>query len=162
MNNYIVDRNPFLLAGPPKWWLKRLWEFDDSLVVLVSCQSHCYRLCQRRPPDPRALVVSDVMKEDGDAATMARYGLIPVTTIIATANWSNPYIFEELRTRAPWRMGGADRVIEDIETREMQQEMDKRQATDEHLTSLSKDGWGLYRKKIGLQSHMWIPKTNGV
>lgn len=159
MRNYVTDKNPFSLGGPPTWWLKQLWDFDDSLVVMPSCEGFYYRLCQRRPPDPRADIVGDVMKQNGDARAMARNSLIPVTTILSTANWSNPYLFEELRQRAPWRMGGAEKVIGDIEQREAQKEIDKAALTDEHLTSVAKDGWGLYRKKIGLQSHMWIPKT---
>lgn len=149
--NYVVDTNPFNLAGPPTWWLSRLWDFDDSLVVLPSRQGFFYRLSQRRKPNPSTDIVNSSMFNESDAKMLARYGLVPVTTIMATANWSNPYLFEELRRRAPWRLGGAKTVIEDIEGRETQDEIDKRVVLDDQLQRVSKDAWKYYLKKIGVR-----------
>jgi len=157
--NYIVDTNPFSLAGPPKYWLRQLWDFDNSLVVLPSRQGFYYRLAQRRNPNLSADIVNDALFKESDTKMLARYCLVPVTTILATANWSNPYMFEELRRRAPWRMGGAEKVSNELEDQELKDEFDKRMKTDEHLTYLAKDSWNLYKKKIGLQSHMYIPKS---
>jgi hypothetical protein len=81
---------------------------------------------------------------------LASYSLVPVTTILATVNWSNPYLFVELANRAPWRMGGADKVNAQIEATERDRVAEKQQHTDAHLTELSKDAWKVYRKKIGL------------
>jgi hypothetical protein len=47
-----------------------------------------------------------------------------------------------------------------LDDEELKDEFDKRAKTDEHLTASSKDAWGMYKKKIGIQSHMWIPKTS--
>lgn len=159
MVNFIPDVNKFSLAGPPKWWLDQLWAFDDSLVVVPSRQGFYYRLAQRRKPKLSINIVNDALFNESDTKMLARYGLVPVTTILATANWSNPYLFEELRRRAPWRLGGAAKVISMVEADEAKKEMDKQVYQDEHLTSLGKDAWGLYNKKIGVRSHMYIPKT---
>jgi hypothetical protein len=159
MTNYIVDTNPFSLSGPPKWWLSQLWDFDNSLVVLPSRQGFYYRLAQKRRLNLGNHVVNDAMFNESDTKMLARYSLVPVTTILATANWSNPYLFEELRRRAPWRLGGAEKVTKQLEDQELKDEFDKRMKTDEHLTYLGKDAWNLYRKKIGVRSHMYIPKT---
>jgi hypothetical protein len=159
MVNYIPDQNKFNLAGPPKWWLSKLWDFDNSLVVIPSRQGFIYRLAQRRKPSLQANIVNDALFKESDTRMLARYGLIPVTTILATANWSNPYLFEELRRRAPWRLGGHEKVNAMLEAQDAQDELDKRAQTDSHLTSLSKDAWNLYNKKIGLRSQMYSPKT---
>ena len=151
MRNYIQDANKFSLAGPPKWWLAQLWSFDDSLVVVPSRQGFYYRLAQRRPLTLPAHLVNDALFNESDTKMLARYSLIPVTTILATANWSNPYLFEELRRRAPWRLGGAEKVTRLIEEDEARQDQAKQARTDEHLTSLSKDAWKLYNTKIGLR-----------
>lgn len=161
MVNYIPDLNPFHLSGPPKWWLERLWDFDSSLCVLPSRQGFYYRLAQKRPPSLPTKVVEDILKEQGDTRMLSSYNLIPVTTILATANWSNPLMWEDLRQRAPWRMGGAQKVINEIETREKMEDLNRRAQTDELLTYLGKDAWGLYKKKIGTRSHMYSPKTKG-
>jgi len=157
--NYIPDVNPFKLAGPPAHFLRQLWDFDASLVVVPSRQGFYYRLSQRRIPKLTTQVVNDLLWRDSDTQMLASYNLVPVTTILATANWSNPFLFEELRRRAPWRMGGAQAVTQQLEDAEWKDELDKQTKTNEHLTSLGKDAWNLYNKKIGLRSHMYSPKA---
>ena len=148
--NYIPDVNRFKLAGPPSWFLAQLRDFDDSLVVVPSRQGFYYRLAQRRKLKLPEHIINEALWNESDTHMLARYSLVPVTTILATANWGNPLIFHELTQRAPWRMGGAAKVIEDIEGGERDVEIRKQQATEEHLEYLGKDAWKLYRKKIGL------------
>jgi len=159
MINYIPDINKFKLAGPPEWWLIKLNDFDNSLVVVPSRQGFMYRLAQRRPLKLKENMVNDILFQDSDTQMLARYSLVPVTTILATANWDNPYMFEELRKRAPWRMGGADAYIAGIEQVERQKELDKAAETDAMLTDNTKDAWKYYQLKKGLRTHLWSPKT---
>lgn len=156
MQNYIPDENRFSLAGPPSWWLRGLYEFDNSLVVLPSRQGYFYRLAQRRRPNLSTKLVNDLLFQESDTKMLASYNLVPVTTILATATWS-PYLFEILRVRAPWRLGGHVKVNAQLEAQDAQAELATQAQTDERLTDLSKDAWGLYNKKIGLRSHMWSP-----
>lgn len=158
--NYIVAENPFSLGGPPAYWLKALHEFDSSLVVMPSRLGFYYRVCQRRKPTFSAKLVNDIVKDDLDARMLAARNLVPVTTLLATANWGNYAIhFEELRRRNPHMMGGAAKVIQEVEAADRQTELDKAAQTDATLSDLSKDAWGYYLKKIGVRSHMWIPST---
>lgn len=150
MPNYIEDTNPFKLAGPPVSFLRQLWEFDNSLVVVPSRQQMVYRLAQRRKLRLPEHIVNDALWQDSDTQMLARYGLVPVTTILATANWYNPFLFKELSDRAPWRNGGADAVLSEVEAREAQAQAKRDAEVDELQTALGKDGWNLYRKKIGL------------
>ena len=157
--NYISDVNKFALAGPPSWWLSKLWEFDNSLVVVPSRQGFYYRLAQRRKLKLPEKIVNDVLFNQSDTQMMANYNLVPVTTIIATANWDNPYMFVELANRAPWRQGGAEQVNKMLEAQDLQDVLKKRQAVDEHLNYLSRDAWNFYQMKRGVRSHMWSPRS---
>lgn len=148
MVNYIVDENKFKLAGPPTWWLRKLWDFDSSLVVVPSRQDCVYRLAQKRKLNLPAHIVNDALFNQSDTQMLASYSLVPVTTIIATANWSNPYMFVELSNRAPWRQGGAEKVIADIEGRELSAEMKKDAETDAILTETAKDAWKYYKHTL--------------
>ena len=150
LTNYIPDTNLFKLAGPPSWFLRRLWDFDASLVIVPSRQGFYYRLAQRRK-----LNLSD--KIESDTKMLASYSLTPVTTILATANWSNPYIFEELRRRAPWMMGGADKVNKMLDDQDQQVTDETQAKTDDQLTYLGKDAWKYYNKLIGTRSHLYSP-----
>lgn len=155
--NYYPDVNPFKLGGPPAYFLAHLWDFDSSLVIVCSRQGFYYRLAQRRPVRLSTSVVNEALWQESDTQMLASYGLVPVTTILATANWSNPILFEELRRRAPHRLGGAEAVNAMLDAEDQKAELDARARTDEHLAALSKDAWGLYGKKIGIRSHMWSP-----
>lgn len=158
-NNYYPDINRFNLSGPPDYFLKQLWAFDDSLAIVPSRQGWFYRLGQRRKLNLAEKMTQDSLWHESDTKMLASYGLVPVTTILATANWGNPYLFEELRRRAPWRQGGADAYIKQIEDREFKEHIDKAVATDDMLTDISKDAWKLYNKKIGTRTSMWSPRT---
>ena len=153
--NYQEDRNPFHLAGPPNWFLHQLWDFDASLAIVPSRQGFYYRLAQRRPLELPEKVVNDVLKEQADTAMLASYGLVPVTTILATANWGNPLIFVELARRAPWRMGGAEQYEKAVIGQERQERLDAAIQQDAELTDRAKDGWRYYNKKIGTRSHIF-------
>lgn len=158
--NFIPDTNPFKLAGPPRWWLKQLNDFDETLVVVPSRQGFFYRLAQRKRLSLPEKMTNDLLWQESDTKMLASYGLIPVTTILATANWSNPFLFEELRRRSPHRMGGAEKVTNDVETAEREASLKKQVEIDERNTFIAKDAWKLYLKKLGLRSHMWSPKTS--
>lgn len=159
MANYLPDLNKFQLAGPPQWWLRQLHDFDNSLVVVPSRQGFYYRLAQRRKLNLANKITNEALFQESDTKMLAGYSLVPVTTIIATANWSNPYLFEELRRRAPWRMGGAEATIKQVEDQEWKAELDRVAATNEHLDYLGKDAWNYYNMKLGLRSNLYSPKT---
>lgn len=159
MTNYYPDVNKFKLAGPPKWWLARLHDFDPSLAVVPSRQGFYYRLAQRKPLSLPEKMTQEALWQESDTQMLASYGLVPVTTILSTANWSNPFLFEELRRRSPTRMGGAAKVTADLEAQEAAVEAKKAAETDELIGLAAKDAWGLYLKKIGLRSQMWSPKV---
>ena len=160
MTNYIPDLNKFKLAGPPSWWLRALDDFDNSLVVVPSRQGFYYRLAQRRKLSLTNDVINDVLFKESDTKMLASYSLVPVTTIVATANWSNPYLFEELRRRSVTRMGGAKKVDEMLMAQERKEQIDNLIARDDINTYLSRDAWKFYQKKIGLRSHLYSPKTS--
>lgn len=156
MSNYISGSNPFALAGPPAWWLRKLWDFDNSLVVVPSVQGFHYRLCQRRPLDQKARLVNEVQL-DGDSKQLAQHGLIPVTTILATARWDNPLMWIDLAERAPWRNGGAKEYEAKLNDIEHAKNLKIAQQQNEHNTYLSKDAWKMYLKKVGLRQQLWSP-----
>jgi hypothetical protein len=158
MNNFIKDKNPLDLAAPPAWWLKKLHEFDDSLVVVPSRMAYCYRLAQRRPPDKRTNLVHD-LQGDNDSTMLRSYGLVPVTTIIATARWDNPIMFEDLASRMPSRNGGWEAYEKRLNELEEMKNLRERAERDDMLDHIAKDSLGFYKKKAGIKTAMWTPKT---
>ena len=159
MTNWIPDTNRFKLAGPPVWFQKQLELFDPSLVIIPSRMGFYYRLAQRRKMNLTVNVINDVMKEQADTAMLASYGLVPVTTILATVNWGNPFLFEELRRRAPWMQGGAEVVNKKLDDQEYQEKVDKFIEQDEKNDYVARDAWRYYQKQIGLRTNAFQVKT---
>ena len=157
MDNYIVDLNRYNLASPPEWFLNQLYLFDSSLVILPSRQMWGYRLAQHRKPSLKDNIAYEALKEEADTAMFLSYHLVPVTTITATANWSNPRIFKELSDRAPWRNGGAEKVNAMLDSQDKAEALQKQALIDENLTSTAKDGWKYYQKLTGLRSNLYSP-----
>ena len=157
--NWIPDQNKFNLAGPPDWFRRQLWEFDPSLVIVPSRQGFYYRLAQRRKIQLPDRIAQEALWQHSDTQMLASYSLVPVTTILSTVNWGNPFIMEELRRRAPWRMGGADKVNADLEAQDRQEEMDRRAKNDDMLTDLAKDSWKYYQMKLGTRSSLISTKA---
>ena len=155
--NYIPDQNLYSLAAPPTWWLRRLWDFDNSLVVVPSRQECVYRLAQRRKLSLPDHIVQDALFNHSDTKMLASYSLIPVTTIISTVRWDNPLMWVDLTNRAPWRMGGADKVNQMLDEQDLAHDAAVNRKNDEIQTSLAKDAWKFYLKKIGLRSHLYSP-----
>jgi hypothetical protein len=159
MNNWVEDTNRFSLAKPPEFFLRRLWEFDSSLVIVPSRQDCVYRLAQRRKLNLPEKMVNDALFNESDTKMLASYSLIPVTSILAKVNWHDPYLFVELANRAPHRQGGAEKVNQLLEQYDAQDNLLKSAHQDEHLQYLAKDAWGMYNKNIGVRSHMYVPRT---
>ena len=146
--NYIEGPNPFRLSGPPQWWMQKLWDFDQSLAVVPSVQGFHYRIAQRRPLDRKAKLVNDISL-DGDSKILAQYGLIPVTTLLATARWDNPLMWNDLAERAPWRQGGAEAYEAKINEIEQRKSLKTAELINDRNTYLAKDAWKMYQIKTG-------------
>lgn len=148
-HNYIEGTNPFKLAGPPRWFLTKLAEFDSSLVIMPSQQGFYYRLAQRRRPNLASALINDLLFQESDTQMLATRNLVPVTTILATANWDNPLLFVELANRAPHRNGGAEKVMQHIEESEAAAQAKLDANTAQHLTDVAKAGWKSYQYRSG-------------
>lgn len=154
MHNYIEDINPFKLAGPPQWFLRALWDFDASLVIVPSRQTCVYRLAQRRPLHLPDHIVHEALFNESDTKMLASYSLVPVTSIIATAHWS-PLLLQELHNRSVYRQGGAEAVNARLDAQEAEADEKVRQANDDLATFYAKEGWKSYRRRIGLGSTLF-------
>ena len=92
------------------------------------------------------------MKEQADTRMLVSYNLVPVTTILSTINWSNPMVWSELEGRAPWRQGGAEKVIKTIEDAEFDKHLRELKAQDEKLEGTAGEAWKAYQYKSGSTS----------
>lgn len=103
--NYLSDQNPYHLAGPPRWWLQKLWEFDRDLVILPGITECVYRVTRR---SPRAKALRPLSQES-ETQRMWRHGVLPVTSLVPWTAWNDDF-FQWLRDHDTWALKGRDRA----------------------------------------------------
>ena len=96
------------------------------------------------------VLVNDMLGTDSDIRLMARHGVVPITTLLATVNWSNPLLWRDLANMSPDMHGGVDKYVKKIEDKEDRAAAVKAASEQDMLDILSKDSWKLYRKYDGL------------
>lgn len=158
MPNYIEDENPFNLPAPPAWWLRRLLDFDESLVVIPSRQDHVYKLAQRRPLTLPEHITNQALWKFSDTRMLAKHGLIPITSIRSDAHWDNPAIWVDLAERAPHRQGGAEKMAAKIEAMEARAKAARDKTIDDNNTERAKDGWKHYQALTGARTSLATPR----
>lgn len=139
--NYLDDTlNPFGLAGPPSWFLHDLSVFDPDLILFPSQEEPVYRLGRKvtHSADIWHLVTSIHNGRRPDARTMARHGLVPVTSILPSplVHWG-PTILRDLAKMDVQRFGGADKFVDAIEQREADEAARVRKQEDGDLDALA-------------------------
>lgn len=156
-NNWIADRNPFNLPKPPQWWLQRLHDQDEALVVFPSrARVNTYVLARRRQYSKTAhdrfrAAHANVARPrtGGDSDVVAEHALVYVAHIVGgVGNWSDT-IFQQLRECDTWAQGGADAVVDRIEARERVVEARKQHTLLDNLDHMARDAWRSFKARTG-------------
>lgn len=148
---WIEDRNPFGLAKPPDWFLQRLLDHDNMLVILPSRQQPLYRLA-RRVQFTRGIGTLAVLDPQADTAMMHTHKVVPVTTMVrygATNAWDAEAVIQKLKDRDIWEHGGAEKVTGLMEAVEAADDERKRREIRGNLRQRAKDGWRSLQARTG-------------
>lgn len=148
---WIADRNPFGLSKPPDYFLQRLLDYDNMLVVIPSRQQPLYRLA-RRVQFTVGIGPIAVLSNEADTAMMATHGIVPVTTIVrfgGTNYWDAETVIQKLRDRDIWAHGGADKVVELMDAAEEADRQRILDSTRDNLRQRAKDGWNSLQARTG-------------
>lgn len=130
--NYHGEQNPWNLAAPPDWWLRKLAAVDPELRIFPGLTQACYRVGRRTP---RAGLLKPVALES-ETTRMMRAGCIPVVSIRPGATWNDDF-FLWLEQHDTWKYGGGtddsiEKYCDTLERNERAVEAEKdRQQADE-------------------------------
>lgn len=148
---WIADRNPFGLAKPPDYFLQRLLDHDNMLVVLPSRQQPLYRLA-RRVQYTAGIGPQAVLNHEADTAMMHTHKVVPVTTIVrfgASNFWDGEAVVQKLKDRDIWAHGGSEKVSELMEAAERLDEERLKAGIRDNLRQRAKDGWNSLQARTG-------------
>lgn len=157
--NYEGSINPFGLPDPPEWFLRELDLFDAALVIVPGQIRREYLLGRRTrvPQGLRALVqTSGAFVPHPNTLRLTELGLVPVCTIHILPNdvqWSQKF-FHDLAARDTWRLGGANRIADELESHEQSAEAKQRRDSRDELDARSGDAYKSWQYRSGLRVSM--------
>ena len=163
MTNYVADTNKYKLAKPPAWWLRQIYEFDSSLVIIPSREHAYHLLAQRMPYNPLKGKDMEPRIIAPDEAMLRAYGLVnPIKLISVTGawNWSATDLRPQLAARATWRNGGAVRVADALDQRDADEKAARlKWRHDDLLTPRIRAGARAWQYRTGSRVHNAGPVT---
>ena len=147
---------------PPSYWLQRLYDFDNQLVVFPSKkQPFAYVLARRRQRSAgftdKALI--DTIDQP-DTKFCLQHGMVPVTVIFRTGiGWSIDNILQELRKRDIWAAGGAQKFADALDEGDRTREKYVRAGIRDDLWNRSGDAWRSYQARTGQRSRLTVGQS---
>ena len=140
------------VATPPAYWLQRLYDFDNMLVVFPSKHlPHAYVLARRRQltagVTDKALV--DTLDQP-DTKFCLLNGLVPVSLIFRTGvTWSIDNIIADLKSRDIWAHGGGEKVADTLDAADAVQQKQLKAENRDRAWHESGDMWRSWQARTG-------------
>lgn len=157
-----TEPNPFVglnylplnskMAVPPTFWLQRLYDFDNMLVVFPSfARPYAYVLARRRQLT-RGLTdkaLHDTLTHPDTKAALA-HDLVPVSLIFRTGtNWDIDNIIASLKARDIWAAGGAEKFADKLDAADAAERKQKKADVRDDMYNRSGDAWRSYQARTG-------------
>lgn len=153
-SNYLLTENPWALPAPPEWWLQKLADADNQLVVFPSRVRPAYILARKRSKS-NAMIEQDKLDKamlrktagmDGDI--LADNNLIYVRHLIGNTVRRVEF-FQWLKDADTWAAGGGDAFAKKIEENEQAAADTLRATMISDIDHRARDGWRSYQARTG-------------
>jgi hypothetical protein len=157
LGNFIHDNTR--MEVPPNYFLQRVYDFDNMLVLLPSRMvPTAYVVARRRQfgigLTDKALIDSI---DQLDTKMCLLHGLVPVCLMYKVgASWDPDPLLRTLAARDLWAMGGAEKVADMLEAQEAADKAKISKDIKDDLYNRSGDAWRSYQARTGasnLQFH---------
>lgn len=159
------------MATPPEYWLQRLYDFDNDLVVFPSIQTPFAYVLARK-----ARRTGGMNQQDPQFSTAApdtkfciARRLLPVCLIYrhSSASWSIDNLLADLRSRDIWAAGGAEAFADRVDREDADEEARIKNEIRDDMYMRSGDAWQSYLARTGQRTkthygHRKNAKSGGV
>ncbi len=150
LGNYIADNER--MEAPPPYFLQRLFDFDNMLVLIPSRHVPFAYVVARRRQFSKGLSDKAIQGsiQQPDTLMCLHYGVVPVCLMFKTGpSWSPDGLLRDLAARDLWAHGGADKVADMLEEQEAAEKEKIRQATRDDIWNRSGAAWESYKARTG-------------
>lgn len=157
-----MELNPFVgvnflplnpkMAVPPAYFLQRIYDYDDMLVLFPSYTvPFAYVLARRRQ---RSAGLTDKAVEsvltNPDTKAAMQHGLIPVSLMYRTGeSWNPDPVIRSLKSRDIWTNGGADKVADTLDSADEAKQTKLKKDIRDDMYNHSGDAWRSYQARTG-------------
>lgn len=156
LGNYIPDSPK--MAEPPAFWLQRLYDFDNQLVVMPSRQRPYAYVLARRARRSAATLGDMVGVLEGDTAMCVSYGCVPVSLILRTGEgWEIDGILADLKSRDIWEHGGGDKAADLMDQADAKARARIKADIRDDMWMRSGDAWRSYQARTGQRTKLNRP-----
>lgn len=165
-----ADLNPFVgvnflplnpkMATPPFYFLQRIFDYDNQLVLFPSWSvPFAYVIARRRR---LTAGLTDKALEDTisnpDTKAALHHGLVPVTLMYRTGeSWNADPVIRSLMSRDVWRHGGAEKVADALDAADDKKQKKLKADIRDDMWNRSGDAWRSYKARTGQQVSLAAP-----
>lgn len=157
-----VEANPYVglnflplnpkMAEPPSYFLQRIYDYDDKLVLFPSFSVPFAYVIARRRQFTAGLTdkaLESVLTNPDTKAAM-QHGLVPVTLMYRTGeSWNPDPVIKSLMSRDIWRHGGAEKVAEKLDEADAKKEAKRKKDIRDDMWNRAGDAWRSYQARTG-------------
>jgi hypothetical protein len=140
------------MATPPAYFLQRVYDYDDKLVLFPSyAVPFAYVIARRRQ---RTSGLTDKALEDTlsnpDTKAALAHNLVPVSMMYRTGeSWNPDPVIASLQARDIWRHGGADKSADLMDGADARRHKQTKDAIRDDMWNRSGDAWRSYQARTG-------------
>lgn len=148
------------MGAPPPYFMQRLWDFDNQLVVLPSRQRPYAYVLARRCKKSRGIPPEFVADPKGDTAMCSQYHLVNVRWIYRynTTTWSIDNILRELSACDAWKYKTGDAHADAVDEFDANVAAKKTAQNREMFYHLAGEHWQSWKARTGQRTKLNQPK----
>ncbi len=140
------------MAAPPAYFLQRIYDYDNQLVLFPSyAVPFAYVLARRRRLTAGLTdfaLESTISNPDTKAAL--HHGLVPVSLIYRTGeSWNPDPVIRSLMSRDIWRAGGGEKAADALDTADDKKQKTLKAGIRDDMWNRSGDAWRSYQARTG-------------
>jgi hypothetical protein len=149
-SNFIHDN--VRMEVPPPYFLQRLYDFDNMLVLIPSRHIPFAYVLARRKQFSKGLTDKAIQQGivQPDTLMCLGYGVVPVCIVYKNGpSWDIDSLLRTLAARDMWTHGGPDRVADMLEAQEAAEKKAIQKATRDDIWNRSGAAWASYKARTG-------------
>lgn len=140
------------MSVPPAYFLQRLFDFDDKLVLFPSFSVPFAYVIARRKQRTSGITDAalDSVLTNPDTRAALAHNLVPVSLIYRTGeSWNPDPVIRSLKARDIWAHGGAEKAADLMDAADAAKQKKLKADIRDDMYNRAGDAWRSYQARTG-------------